>query len=123
MTIPAWPDAVPYAPDLNSISPIKRMLDPIATEMEGGNVRLRSRPGDNVGTISQTIVMKTSAFDVFVARVKDDLGNGTSRFTAPVRLGAAFETKVCQFSGGAPTFRPVGARAVAVSMTLRVYDV
>lgn len=123
MTIPAWPPGVPYAPDLNSISGIKRILDPLATEMEGGNTRLRSRPGDNVGTISQTIVMKAAQFETFVAWVKNDLGNGTSRFTAPVRLGAAFEAKVCQFSGGAPSYQPVGAGAFAVSMTLRVYDV
>jgi hypothetical protein len=123
MSIPAWPADIPYAPDLNSISPIKRMLDPIATDMEGGNTRLRSRPGDNVGTISQTVVMKAAQFDAFVAWVKDGLGNGTSRFTVPVRLGAAFETKVCQFSGGAPTYRPVGTKAFAVSMTLRVYNV
>jgi hypothetical protein len=121
MTIPSWP--VSYRPDLNSISGIKRLLDPLATDMEGGNTRLRSRPGDNVGTLSQTIIMKKAEFDTFVAWVKDTLGNGTARFMLKVRLGTTFEEKVCQFSGGAPTYRPVGSGAVAVTMTLRVYDV
>jgi len=121
MAVPAWP-AVNYVPDLNSISGIKRALDPLATEMEGGNTRLRSRPGDNVATFSQTITMTAAEFDVFVAWVKDTLGNGTSRFSLKVRLGTRFEEKVCQFSG-APSYRPIGSLAVAVTMTLRVYDV
>lgn len=123
MPVAAWPDGVRHTPDLNSISDLKRLLDPIKTEMEGGNVRLRSRPGDNVGTITQTIVMTSAEFATFVAWVKTTLGNGTARFSVPVRLGATFETKVCQFANGAPTYRPVGSQKVAVTMTLRVYDV
>ena len=63
------------------MSGIKLLLAPIATEMEGGNIRLRSRSGDNVGTLTQTIVMKASDFDTFVAWVRDTLGNGTASFT------------------------------------------
>jgi hypothetical protein len=123
MTVPAWPEGVNYAPDLNSVSDLKRILDPIKTDMEGGNTRLRSRPGDNVGSITQTISMTGAQFATFVTWVKTTLGNGTARFSVPVRLGTAFETKVCQFANGAPTYRPVGAQKVSVTMTLRVYDV
>lgn len=122
MTLPAWPDGVRYAPDLNSISELKRFLEPIQTEMEGGNLRQRTRPGDNVGSFSQTIVMPTAQFSTFVAWIKSALGNGTSRFTANVWLGAGFENKVCQFVNGGPTYKPVGTRSVAVTMSLRVYD-
>lgn len=120
MPLPIWP--VSHIPDLNSISGIKRMLDPIATEMEGGNTRLRTRPGDNVATLSQTINLTAAEHAIFVAWVKDTLGNGTARFSMSVRLGTACETKVCQFSGQ-PTYRPIGTQVVAVTMTLRVYDV
>lgn len=123
MAVPSWPTGVNYAPDLNSISGIKRYLDPIATDMEGGNTRLRARPGDNVGTLSQTIVLPRTQFETFVTWVKTTLNNGTSRFTTNVWLGAGFESKVCQFSNGGPSYRPVGTKAVAVSMTLRVYDI
>lgn len=123
MVVPAWPDGVRYAPDLNSVSGLKRLLDPIKTDMEGGNMRLRSRPGDNVGTITQTIIMRAAEFATFVAWVKTTLSNGTARFTTNVRIGTTFESKVCQFAEGAPTYRPVGTQNVAVTMTLRVYDV
>jgi hypothetical protein len=123
MTVPAWPTGVNYSPDLNSITNVKRILDPIKTDFEGGNTRLRTRPGDNVGTLSQTVRMKASELTTFVAWVKTTLNNGTSRFTVLVRLDGVFVSKVCQFSGGAPTYRPVGTKATDVTMTLRVYDV
>jgi hypothetical protein len=123
MALPTWPDGVRYVPDLNSISEIKRYLDPLATEMEGGNIRQRSRPGDNVGTLSQTIVMPRPQFETFTAWVKTTLNNGTARFTANVWLNTGFQSRVCQFVNGAPADKPVGSRLVAVSMTLRVYDI
>jgi hypothetical protein len=33
------------------------MLGPVSTDIEGGNTRQQPRPGDNVGTITQTIWM------------------------------------------------------------------
>src|SRR3569833_2347557 len=73
------------------------MRDPLVTEMEGGNIRQRPRPGDNVGTLTQTIWISAAEHDTFVAWVKSTLGNGTGRFTANVWLGTAYLTKVCQF--------------------------
>src|SRR5882672_1742232 len=97
MPIPTWP-AVNYKPERPSFQPIKRALDPIETPMEGGNYRTRSRPGDNVGTITQTIWMTPEEHDVFVEWVKTTLGNGTGRFTTLVWLGTSFLEKVCQFT-------------------------
>ena len=56
MALPAWPIPT-FRPQQSGTSPLQRMRDPLATEMEGGNLRQRSRPGDNVGTIQQTIQM------------------------------------------------------------------
>lgn len=122
MALPSWP-AVPSDPQSDSFQSVKRMLDPIKTEMEGGNVRLRSRPGDNVGLVGQTIIMTLAQHDVFQAWVKNTLSNATARFTAPVWLGSSFQTKVCQFSDGAPRSAYYGPQQVAVTMTLRVFDV
>jgi hypothetical protein len=101
------------------------MLEPISTDFEGGNTRERSRPGDNIGTLNQTIRISMADHDTLVAWIKDTIGNGTGRFTMNVWLGSAFASKVCQFvkGGGGVKYSYVGITTVDVSMTLRVYDV
>ena len=124
MPLPAWPVAT-FRPQWDSLQPLQRMLDPITTDMEGGNTRQRPRPGDNVGTIGQTIEMSYAEHDTLVAWVKGTLGNGTGRFTMDVWLGSAYANKVCQFikPGTNLRYAYVGPDRVAVSMSLRVYDV
>jgi hypothetical protein len=124
MALPAWPIAS-FRPDPDSFQPIQRMLDPVETAMEGGNTRSRPRPGDNVGTVKQTIWMSAAEHDTFVAWVKGTLGNGSARFTTNVWLGTAYVNKVCQFMkpGSSLKYAWLSTDKVAVSMTLRVYDV
>ncbi len=124
MPLPAWPIAS-YMPQQESFQPLQRMLDPLATDMEGGNTRERPRPGDNVGTITQTVWMSMAEHDTFVDWVKTTLNNGTARFTANVWLGSSYVNKVCQFikPGSTLTYGYVSANEVAATMTLRVYDV
>ena len=123
MTLPAWPIA--NAVILQNGFSLKRMLDPISTEMEGGNTRERPRPGDNVATITQTVRMYPADYDTFVAWVKTTLNNGTARFTMDVWLGTALANKVCQFvkPGSNLTYTFAGPDAIDVGMTLRVYGV
>jgi hypothetical protein len=122
MALPAWPIAS-FRPDPNSFQPIQRMLDPISTE--GGNTRQRPRPGDNVGTITQTIWMTPAEHDIFVDWVKTTLNNGTARFTTNVWLGSSYVNKVCQFMnpGTKLTYTYISVDKVAATMTLRVFDV
>jgi hypothetical protein len=124
MTLPTWPISS-YMPVQEGFQPLQRMLDPIATDMEGGNTRQRSRPGDNVGTITQTIWMSMADHDTFVSWVKTTLNNGTARFTTNVWLGSSYVSKVCQFMkpGTQLKYGYLSANEVAVTMTLRVYDV
>ncbi len=124
MALPAWPIAT-YKPQQDSFSPLQRSLDPISTEMEGGNTRERARPGDNVGSITQTIWMPMAEYDTFTAWVKTTLGGGTGRFTMMVWLGSSYVSKVCQFikPGSNLTSGYVSTDVTAVTMTLRVYDV
>ncbi|MGJ5000579.1 hypothetical protein ACQR10_04595 [Bradyrhizobium sp. HKCCYLRH2060] len=124
MTLPVWPIAT-YAPQQDSFQPIQRMRDPLATDMEGGNTRQRKRPGDNVGTLTQTIWMTMAEHDTFVDWVKTTLGNGTGRFTMNVWLGSGFVSKTCQFikPGTQLTYAYLTTDVVAVTMSLRVYGV
>ena len=124
MPLPAWPIAS-YMPQQESFQPLQRMLDPLATDMEGGNTRERPRPGDNVGTITQTVWMSMAEHDTFVDWVKTTLNRGTARFTANVWLGSSYVNKVCQFikPGSTLTYGYVSANEVAATMTLRVFDV
>lgn len=124
MALPTWPAGVPIIPRLDEFQPIQRLLPPIATEMEGGNVRLRSRPGDNVGTLPLRVRMTIAQFTAFTNWWKATISNGTARFTAHVFLGSACAHKVCQFTrDGLPQDQFVDADVIDVSMTLRVYDV
>lgn len=122
MAVPSWPVGVPYAPDLGSVQPLTRLLDPIKTEMDGGNVRLRSRPGDNVGQISYSVPMSTAQISNLNSWIKDTIGNGTGRFSMPVWLDNVFVTKVCQFASP-PKSQRLGSGRLAMSLSLRVHDV
>lgn len=121
MPLPAWPDDVPYVILDDGGSPIQRALPPIATDMEGGNQRQRPRPGDDISTISQTIVMDDVQFATFTAWWKETLNLGTARFTAPVWSGTDYVTRTCMFTAdGKPQDSFKVNDAVAVSMKLRV---
>lgn len=122
MALPSWP-AVNNRPQKGGFQVQKRFLDPIATDMEGGNTRERPRPGDNVGTITQTINFTLAEHDVFVGWVRDTINNGSGRFTANVWLGSAYAVKTCKFAkSGKPSYVPVGTSHVAASMTLLVFN-
>jgi hypothetical protein len=124
MALSAWPIAT-YRPGPDSFQPIHRMRDPLETAMEGGNTRSRPRPGDNVGTITQTIWVTAAEHDTFVAWVKAMLGNGTAQFITDVWLGTSYLSKVCQFikPGSNLKYAWIGVDRVAVTMTLRACDV
>lgn len=122
MPLPTWPIAT-YRPRRDDFQPIVPFLKPISTDMEGGNTRQRPRPGDNVGTLGQTIMMTLSEVDTFKTWVRSTLNNGTSKFTAQIWNGTAYESKTCQFTpDGKPTYAAFSATKVAVSMKLSVYD-
>jgi hypothetical protein len=121
MALAAWPIAGAIL--LQNGYQLQRQLDPIATDMEGGNTRERPRPGDDVGTITQTVRMSAADYDTFAAWVKTTLNNGTARFTMDVWLGTSLVNKVCQFMkpGTGITYSFAGPDVIDVGMTLRVY--
>ena len=125
MPLPSWP-AVSYEPLANSWRR-DPLLPPIRTEMEGGNVRQRRRPGDNVSIVSQTVRMTNAEFSTLESWVSTSLGSGVARFTMSVWLGANYQSKTVQFEGTGQGFpysvsEPY-AGAKDVAMTLRVFGV
>ncbi|WP_038381380.1 hypothetical protein, partial [Bradyrhizobium elkanii] len=64
MALPAFPIA--NAVILKDGFNLQRSRDPITTDMEQGNTRQRPRPGDNVGTVTQTVRFYADDYDTFV---------------------------------------------------------
>jgi hypothetical protein len=119
MPLPAWPSTVPFKPRRTEWSMPQPFLPPLATEMDGGNTRLRSRPGDNVAIVQQIIRMSVSEFNTFDAFVRGTLNNGTSRFTGNVWLGSAYANKTLQFAE--PPQPQAAGQKIPVAMKIRVY--
>ncbi len=73
-------------------------LEPNQTDMEGGNKRLRRRPGDNVTRYTFDILLTNAEFTTFRNFVDSTLGGGISRFTMRVWDGSAMVSKTVQFA-------------------------
>lgn len=121
MTLPVWPSTVPsHARDGWQMS--QMFVPPDATEMKGGNQRLRGQPGNNVATVNYPLTPLTLAeyatFDTFM---RTTLGNGASRWTMNVTIAGAAVNKTVQLDQGkSPTATQEGA-FMNVTLPLRIY--
>lgn len=97
MAYPAWP-AVPSSPLLDSWAKPDLYLDPRVTDMEGGNKRMLTRPGDDIQRITFTILMTQAQFATFETWCLTTISRGTQRFGMPIWNGSAMVTKVVQFA-------------------------
>lgn len=120
MPLPVYPN-IPFKPRRNDWSMAKPFVEPLKTEMEGGNARLRSRPGSNVAIVQQIVRMLPADYQTFDVFVRTTLNNGASRFTMPVWLGRDYVTATVQFEQP-PAMQNLD-RFVQVAMALRVFDV
>jgi hypothetical protein len=120
MPLPAWPNDVPYLQRRQDWKITQPFIGPIETEMDGGNVRQRSRPGSNVATVEWRRRMTTAQHASFDTFVRATLSNGTARFTMPVWLGSSYVTKTVQIVKDSLAIEQDGL-FVSVSMRLRVY--
>jgi hypothetical protein len=121
MALPVWPSSVPNQAT-NDWKMTSLYVDPIATDMDGGNQRLRSRPGSNVAIVSYPLVPLTAQqWNDLNAFFRTTLGNGASRFTMPVFTGSTYETKTVQFDQGKAPQVSVESIYVIVVMTLRIF--
>lgn len=123
MAIPDWSTDVPHKPLKDSFKMQPWGAPPIVTEMQGGNVRIRRRPGDNVSLVSQTIRMTDAELTAFKSWFDTTISGGSSRFRLDVWNGTAYANKVCQFNLATPLQYDVQAEGVTdVTMELRVYE-
>ena len=120
MPLPAWPVGVPYQQRRQDWQIPQPFISPLETEMDGGNVRLRSRPGSDVATVQWRRRMTTLQYTSFDTFVRATISNGTSRFTMPVWLGTSYVTKTVQVVKDSLAIAQDGL-FISVSMTLRVY--
>jgi hypothetical protein len=99
MTLPTYASTgLPNRPLVDSWEQPDLYQDPIITDMEGGNKRLRRRPGDDVEMIQFEMNFTKAQYATFKAFVRDTLFNGTSRFTMNVWMGNAMESRRVQFA-------------------------
>lgn len=121
-SIPTWPAGIPYAPQVDSWQMPSPYMDPLATDMDGGNQRLRSRPGAGIKIVQFNITMTLSQYASFRTFCETTLGFGSSRWVMLVWFGTAFVSSVVQFDKGKP---PQGTalppNLVSVQMSLRVF--
>lgn len=106
MPLPTWPVGVPDVPLVESWDKPEPYQEPLQTEMEGGNKRLRTKAGMNVARVTYELKPMTPAqFDSFETFVKTGLSFGTSRFVTRVLLGSSMQTKTVQFASRYKTRR------------------
>ncbi|MCS0501376.1 hypothetical protein [Ancylobacter mangrovi] len=99
MADPAWPTGLPYECEASAWSSMP-FRPPLVTEMEGGNVRLRARPGDAIEQQGWARRFTPAQFEIWTAFLRDDLAKGTRRFSMPVWLGSAYGTRTVQILRG-----------------------
>ncbi len=98
MAYPEWPATVNRVPLLDSWSKPDPYMDPRVTDMEGGNKRMLTRPGDDVFRITFNLLMTREVFALFEDFVLTDLGRGTSRFVTEIWNGSSMVEAVVQFA-------------------------
>lgn len=122
MPLPVWDTTVPTnARDGWQMT--EMALAPLASEMEGGNKRLRGRPGDNVATVMYPLVPLTDAqMAAFRTFYRTTLSGGVSRFTMALMTdNSVSETKTVQFDKSPSVTMDGGFWFV--TLPLRVYGV
>lgn len=122
MAIPSWPSNVEHRPAPSMWAP-PVFTPPRATEMEGGNVRVRVKPGDG-GDVSKWGQELTNAqFASFLAFYRSTLANGALRFTMPVCVdGLTYEARTVQIVAHSLRTVAAGGSGVVVSFDLRVFS-
>lgn len=121
MSIPAYSTlGISHSALIESWSEPQPFVPPQSADMEGGNTRLRSLPGDNVAQRQFDILFPLADFATFETYVKTTLGNGSARFVMSVWNGTAYETKTVQFVQPY-TAQAVPPKYVQVTLLLRIY--
>lgn len=121
MTIPAYTTlGISHSALTESWSEPQPFIAPQSADMEGGNTRLRSLPGDEISQLQFDILFTNTEFATFKTYVKTPLGNGSARFVMPVWTGSAYETKTVQFVEPYAD-QAIPPKYIQVTFKLRIY--
>lgn len=119
MTIPSYTSlGINDQPLVDSWQLPQPYLEPIQTDYDGGNKRLRSQPGDEVQQVQFAILMTNAEYSTFQNFVMNTLGKGTSRFTMRIWDGVAMVSKTVQF---ATRFKPTPAPPIKVQVSFDLW--
>lgn len=121
MAYATWPLSVPHEPERAAWSYVPGR-EARQTEMEGGDIRQRYRPGDDVGTLQWARALNSAqiaAFDAFLATI----GQGAAQFVMPVTLdGQGYVDRVVQIQRGLGGInRAAAGMKTRVSFSLAVF--
>ncbi len=89
---------LPLSPLVDSWKQDELYIEPEQTDMEGGNIRIRSKAGRQRQRISFDILWSKAQYATFKTFVITTLNKGTSRFTMSVWMGNGMETHTVQFA-------------------------
>ncbi|PZQ79283.1 MAG: hypothetical protein DI549_20470, partial [Ancylobacter novellus] len=94
-----WPAGVPFRPERDNWNGVPGR-EALATDMQGGDVRQRWQPGDDLATLQWghgLTAAQMASWEAFLATI----AGGAARFLMPVTLnGQAYELRVVQIKGG-----------------------
>lgn len=94
-----WPAGVPFRPERGNWNGVPGR-EALATDMQGGDVRQRWQPGDDLATLQWgrgLTAAQMASWEAFLSTI----AGGAARFLMPVSLnGQAYELRVVQIKGG-----------------------
>lgn len=103
MAYPVWPATLPHEQAVGDGTGLM-FREPIETEMDGGDIRRRRRPGDDVARKRLAFRFDATQTATWSTFVRTTLNNGSARFVMPVSVdGLACEDRVVQIIG-APSY-------------------
>ncbi|MFG1349669.1 hypothetical protein [Xanthobacter autotrophicus] len=116
-----WPGTIPYQTFRDGWG-CKPFRDPIETEMEAGNVRVRPRTDGNVAVVKWGREMNQAEVDAFIEFTRDTLSLGTARFLMPVSInGVTYEARVVQIVANSTQLVAVSPFITMVTLDLLVF--
>lgn len=121
MALASWPDNLPYRPNgdgwANDLG-----IAPMAGDVDGPAAQQRSRPGDDIETITWSRAISRAEFATLRAFVLGTLRHGAARFWMPVTLDrATYGIRTVQIVAGSFTAAGINNAQVRVTMSLTVY--
>jgi hypothetical protein len=120
MTIPAWPESLPYDPDMTKFNRTPAR-GPIVTTPEDGPDLMAVRSKTLIIKAPMALRFDSTELATFTAFWRGDLAYGTRRFTMPVLLEARTKvTRLCYIENANYVDEPFGLRWI-VSFPLCIF--